>query len=216
MEKKDLRYETLHTQAYEYIYKKILHGEIPPGQKVVEQRIVQETGISRSPIREAIRQLAIEGLVVVHPRGGVRVYQATETDLKYLFECRLSLEPDAAYYAAQRITDKQRDHFDALMEELNEAVVQKDIEKIRILGSRFHYMILEISGNPYIMRMMKQLYALITFYRNAILEIPQRIDTGAKEHQKIWQAIREQDEKAAKRYMKKHLERDFEYYLASH
>jgi len=212
MGSKDLRYETLNTQAYEYLYNQILHGKIPPGHRVVEQKIVEETGISRSPIREAIRQLAIEGLVVVHPRGGVRVYRATASDLQYLFECRLSLEPNAAYYAAQRITDLQRFEFDQLMEDMNKAVVQKEIEQIRVLSNRFHSLIVEMSGNPYIVKMMKQLYSLMTLYRNVILDIPQRIELGAIEHQNIWVAIREQNAPDAKRLMKKHLEQDYEYY----
>ncbi|WLD94537.1 GntR family transcriptional regulator [Alkalihalobacillus sp. AL-G] len=213
---KQIKYQTLQAQAYDYIYNKIVSGEIPPGQKVVEQKIVTETGISRSPIREAIRQLTSEGLVTVHPHGGVRVYRATSSDYKYLFECRLSLEPTAAYYAAIRINTSQRFELDQLMKEMNQAAKMKDIHSLKLLSNRFHNMILETSGNPYLVKMMKQLYSLITFYRNVILNMPQRIEMGVVEHQEIWKAIRDRDGKTAEKLMKEHLKSDYNHYISEY
>ena len=100
--------QTLQNQVYEYLHNKIVNGDIPPGQRIVEGNIAEETGISRSPIREAIRRLGSDGLVSVSPRGGVRVYRATFSDFKYLYECRLSLEPTAAYFAALRINETSK------------------------------------------------------------------------------------------------------------
>ena len=206
--------QTLQNQVYEYLHTKIVNGDIPPGQRIVEASIAEETGISRSPIREAIRRLGSDGLVSVSPRGGVRVYRATFSDFKYLYECRLSLEPTAAYYAALRINELQQTQLANLMYEMNLAVHQKEIDTLKVLSSKFHNMILEISGNPYLTKMMKQLISLLTFYRNAVLNIPRRMDEGAKEHQGIWQAIQTQDGKAAEELMKRHIQRDYQFYIS--
>ena len=206
--------QTLQNQVYEYLHNKIVNGDIPPGQRIVEGNIAEETGISRSPIREAIRRLGSDGLVSVSPRGGVRVYRATFSDFKYLYECRLSLEPTAAYFAALRINETQKTQLADLMYEMNLAVQKKEIDTLKVLSSKFHNMILEISGNPYLIKMMKQLIALLTFYRNDVLNIPRRVEEGANEHQAIWQAIQTQDGKAAEESMKTHIQRDYQFYTS--
>ena len=206
--------QTLQNQVYEYLHNKIVNGDIPPGQRIVEGTIAEETGISRSPIREAIRRLGSDGLVSVSPRGGVRVYRATFSDFKYLYECRLSLEPTAAYFAALRINETQKTQLADLMYEMNLAVQKKEIDTLKVLSSKFHNMILEISGNPYLIKMMKQLIALLTFYRNDVLNIPRRVEEGANEHQTIWQAIQTQDGKAAEESMKTHIQRDYQFYTS--
>jgi DNA-binding GntR family transcriptional regulator len=214
LKSKTVQSQTLQHQVYEYLHDQIVSGNIPPGQRIVEEKVSLETGISRSPIREAIRRLNSDGLVSVSPRGGVRVYRATFSDFKYLFECRLSLEPTAAYYAALRMDEKQRTRLLDLMNEMNQMVLKKEIDKLKVLSSQFHYIIVEASGNPYLVKMMKQLYSLVTFYRNAVLNIPLRIEEGADEHQAIWQAIQTKDGREAEKLMKVHIQRDYQFYLA--
>ncbi|MCI2255625.1 GntR family transcriptional regulator [Domibacillus sp. PGB-M46] len=214
MNSKIAQSQTLQNQVYEYLHEQIVSGNIPPGQRIVEERISQETGVSRSPIREAIRRLNSDGLVSVSPRGGVRVYRATFSDFKYLYECRLSLEPTAAYYAALRMSDKQRDRLSIIVDEMNLMVEKKDLEKLKSISSQFHSLIVEASENPYLVKMMNQLNSLISFYRNAVLNIPLRIEEGAVEHQAIWQAIQTQDGKAAEELMRVHIQRDYQFYTS--
>lgn len=206
--------QTLQNHVYEYLHDQIVSGNIPPGQRIVEEKISQETGVSRSPIREAIRRLNSDGLVSVSPRGGVRVYRASFSDFKYLYECRLSLEPTAAYYAALRMNDKQRDCLSNVVDEMNLMVEKKDLEKLKSISSQFHSLIVEASENPYLVKMMNQLNSLISFYRNAVLNIPLRIEEGAIEHQAIWQAIQTQDGKAAEELMRVHIQRDYQFYTS--
>lgn len=204
--------KTLQNHVYEYLHEKIVNGFIPPGHRIVEEKISQETGVSRSPIREAIRRLNSDGLVSVSPRGGVRVYRPTFSDFNYLYECRLSLEPAAAYYAAIRMNEEQRIHLKNVMEEMNLAVEKKDLEKLKYFSTQFHFFIVEASENPYLMKMMNQLNSLMSFYRNAVLNIPMRLEDGAKEHQAVWEAIRTRNGKAAEELMKAHIQRDFQFY----
>lgn len=214
MKLKTVQSQTLQNQVYEYLHEQIVSGNIPPGQRIVEGKVSQETGVSRSPIREAIRRLNSEGLVSVSPRGGVRVYRATFSDFKSLYECRLSLEPAAAFYAASRMNEKQRKQLSSLVDKMNPMVDKKEIEKLKILSSQFHYLIVEASGNPYLMKMMNQLNSLISFYRNAVLNIPTRIEEGADEHKAIWNAIENEDGKAAEGLMKAHIQRDYQFYVS--
>lgn len=214
MDKNNVQSQTLQIQIYEYLHDKIISGEIPPGRRVVEQKIVEETGISRSPVREAIRRLANEGLVTVHPRGGVRVYRATNLDFKYLFECRIGLEPTAAYLASKRMNHLQRDEMNQLMENMRLAVKEKDLITLRKLSERFHNRVVDFSGNPYLIKMMKQLYSLITFYRNIIFNNTERLEKGLNEHEQIWKAMLNKDGKSAEELMRRHLELDFKCYIS--
>ena len=216
MESKINQSKTLQHHVYEYLHEKIVNGFIPPGQRIVEEKVSQETGVSRSPIREAIRRLNSDGLVSVSPRGGVRVYRPTFSDFKYLYECRLSLEPTAAYYAAVRMNEKQRNHLRNVVEEMNLMVEKKKLEKLKAFSTKFHFLIVEGSENPYLMKMMKQLYSLMSFYRNAVLNIPMRLEDGAKEHQAVWEAILTKDGKAAEELMRAHIQRDFQFYSSMH
>jgi DNA-binding GntR family transcriptional regulator len=208
--------QTLQDHVYTYLYNKIVSGDIPPGQRIVEQKVAKETGISRSPVREAIRRLESENLVIVSPRGGVKVYRPTYTDFQHLYECRISLEPSAAYYAALRIDGTDLNILEELMNKMNVAVDQKNIESLRSLSSKFHLTILKASGNPYLVKVMKQLNSLLTFYRNAVLNIPQRLHEGAIEHEAILLAIKNNNSKEAEELMKLHIKKDYQFYLSEY
>lgn len=208
--------KTLQNQVYEYLHNKIVSGEILPGERMVEERISKETGISRSPIREAIRRLGSDGLVSVSPRGGVKVYRPSFSDFKFLYECRLSLESSAAHYAAIRINQGQKKQLSNLMNEMQQAINHQEMDHLRSLSTNFHNLIVEISGNPYLDKMMNQLIAHLTFYRNAVFKIQTRIDEGADEHQTIGEAIIAQDAKTAEEMMRTHIERDYQFYISTY
>ncbi|MEH7342378.1 GntR family transcriptional regulator [Bacillus sp. JJ1532] len=205
--------QTLQEQAYQYLYEKIINGEISPGSRLVEQKIVEETKISRSPIRESIRQLESEGLVTVHPRGGVRVYRPTHEDFKHLYECRISFEPTASYYAAHRLNEMRRERLDQIMYSMRSAIELNDTLSLKKYSREFHDTIVEFSGNPYLKKFMNQLRSFVLFYQNAIFNSYDRLLIGSVEHEDIWQAIRNGDGEAAKRLMQDHLKKDYEFYL---
>jgi DNA-binding GntR family transcriptional regulator len=211
MKKVIKRNETLSSQVYEYLREKILIGGLTPGQRLVEERIVEETGVSRSPIREAIRRLEKDGLVVVHLQGGVTVYKPTIHDFTYLYECRLSLEPTAARYAAERRSEGDVSRMRDMMEKMNALSYQHDAMQIHELNFAFHRLIAEASKNPYLTKMMNELKVLISFYRNAILQVdPKRPETAVAEHETIFQAIAQQDGEGAHKQMEAHIRSDFQ------
>lgn len=205
------RSETLQSQVYEYLREQILFGGLAPGQRLIEERICEETGVSRSPIREAIRRLEKDGLVIVQAQGGVTVYQPTPDDFTHLYECRLSLEPTAAMFAAERRTEAEVRELRDLLERMKELNYPSDSRRTHELNFTFHQRISEASKNPYLTKIMNELKVLISFYRNAILEVhPRRPETVISEHQAIVEAIARQDGEEAKARMTEHITRDFE------
>lgn len=204
------RSETLQAQVYDYLREQILLGRFVPGQRLIEERLCEETGVSRSPIREAIRRLEKDGLVVVLAQGGVTVYKPTFADFTSLYECRLSLEPAAARYAAQRRTEAELDELQSLMERMNTRDCQES-RQIHELNFAFHQKIAEASKNPYLSKIMQEWKVLISFYRNAILQMhPRRPQTVLDEHDRILGAIRRQDGDAAQTSMAEHITQDFQ------
>lgn len=205
------RSETLQAQVYEYLREKILFGGIAPGQRLIEERLCEETGVSRSPIREAMRRLEKDGLVVVMAQGGVTVYQPTIEDFTSLFECRLSLEPTAARYATERRTETELASLQELMDSMSTLDYQNESRRTHELNFAFHQRIAEASKNPYMSKIMNELKVLISFYRNAILQMhPRRPQTVLEEHAAILDAIRRQDGPGAQASMAEHVTRDFQ------
>lgn len=205
--------KTLQIQVYEYLHDKIVNGRLEPGVRVVEQQISEETGISRSPIREAIKQLKSDGLVISHPRGGVRIFRPTSDDFKYLYECRLSLEPLAASLAAQRSTDTQFTELNELLKKMKNIIETQDLKRMKKSSRTFHDLILESSGNPFLIKMMNQLHSLILFYQNIILMKSNRMEEGFYEHEAICMDILNRDAEAAEKHMRDHIQKDYNYYL---
>lgn len=217
MKKVIKRNETLQSQVYEYLKEKIIIGGLTPGQRLIEEKIVEETGVSRSPIREAIRMLEKDGLVVVQVQGGVTVYKPSVEDFVFLYECRVSLEPSAAMYAAERREDVHIQKLQALLDEMKQLSYQDETMKIHELNFAFHQLITEASANPYLSKMMKDLKVLISFYRNAILRNnPKRPETVIDEHASILQAISDKDGPRAKLLMEEHIKSDYQLYVEAY
>jgi DNA-binding GntR family transcriptional regulator len=204
------RSETLQEQVYEYLREQILFGGLAPGQRLIEERLCEETGVSRSPIREAIRRLEKDGLVVVQAQGGVTVYQPTLDDFTSLFECRLHLEPAAARFAAERRTEEELADLQELLARMADIARESDARRTHELHFTFHQRVAEASKNPYMAKIMNDLKVLISFYRNAILQVhPQRPETVIAEHAAILDAIRRRDGDTAAASMAEHITRDF-------
>jgi DNA-binding GntR family transcriptional regulator len=204
------RSETLQEQVYEYLREQILFGGLAPGQRLIEERLCEETGVSRSPIREAIRRLEKDGLVVVQAQGGVTVYEPTLDDFTSLFECRLHLEPAAARFAAERRTEEELADLQELLARMADIARESDARRTHELHFAFHQRVAEASKNPYMAKIMNDLKVLISFYRNAILQVhPQRPETVIAEHAAILDAIRRRDGDAAAASMAEHITRDF-------
>lgn len=206
--------ETLKSQVYEYLKESIIYGDIKPGDRLIEEKISSELDVSRSPIREAVGMLEKDGLLSVNKSGGVTVVKPTIEEYRSLFECRVEIEPLAAYYAAQRRTPKMLEEIESSFIQANRTSGEMTLRKINNANHRFHESIVEATGNPFLISMIIQLRGVSSFYRKAILEAdPLRTENAVLDHQKIYQAIVIQDADAAKHLMREHVKSDYQVFM---
>ncbi|MFP7492523.1 GntR family transcriptional regulator [Terribacillus saccharophilus] len=189
-------------QSYEILRDKILNGDLPGGSKIVEEKIAAELGVSRTPIRDSIRKLEYEGLIIKK-----RVVKPTEKDLRHMFSVRILLEGYAARCAA---TFLKEDEIQKLYEYVSIGRTGTK-EEIMHANESFHNDIVQASHNPIMIDMIDRMQAIIYLFRKTVViyNRPHLID----EHEEIYQAIKDRDGEQAEIMMKKHLENDLNFYL---
>jgi DNA-binding GntR family transcriptional regulator len=141
--------ELLADRAYEELRDRIVTLRIAPGAPIDEDLVGQELQMGRTPVREAIKRLALENLVAVYPRRGTFASEINITDLAHISDVRSVLEGHAAYRAAERITDAQRAELDGLLEELALSQGADDVYALMALDARVHRLIYRWAANPY-------------------------------------------------------------------
>ncbi len=137
----------------------ILEGRLKPGEWLRQERLAQEHGVSQTPVREALKQLAAEGLVEHVPYRGIQVVQFSVEDVEDLYACRAAVEGMAARYAAEAITDEELDELQSLHERMVACVTPGELREYRELNRRFHEAVSEASRRSYLMRTLAQLWA---------------------------------------------------------
>ena len=141
-------YLPLREVVFEALRDAIVHGEFEPGERLLEVALAKRLGVSRTPVREAIRMLELEGLVVMVPRKGAEVARITEKDLRDALEIRLSLEELAVELACKRIDEDGRLRLREACENFREAVRSGRVPDIVDTDVAFHETICELSNNP--------------------------------------------------------------------
>lgn len=206
--------KTLKEQVYAYLKDEIILGNLKPGERLIEGKIAEELHISRSPIREAIRMLEKDGLLHVHPSGGVNVVKPSIDDFRLLYECRVEMEPLAAFYAAKRRTEEQLEQIQLNLEQMAARASQANKKMIHEINVNFHESIVKASGNPFLISLITQFRGINSFYRQSILdENPHHMNHALHEHQIIYEFILNQDSNKAHEWMKKHIENDFQIFM---
>ncbi|WP_042349847.1 GntR family transcriptional regulator [Bacillus massiliigorillae] len=201
---------TLKSQVYEFLRERIMLGQLKPGERLIETTISNELSVSRSPIREAIRMLEKDGLLIVHSSGGVTVVQPTIKDFQSLYECRIELEPVVAYYAALRRSPKQLETIKQYLMQMGKVTEDTSFKKVHDASANFHEAIATASNNPFLRSMVMQFRGITSFYRKVFLEeTPHHAEAATREHQQIFLSIEKQDAKEAKHLMKTHIENDY-------
>ncbi|MBE3102929.1 MAG: GntR family transcriptional regulator, partial [Bacilli bacterium] len=183
---------------------------LKPGERLIEEKISDELQVSRSPIREAIRMLEKDGLLFVNLSGGVMVVKPLIQDFHHLYECRVEMEPLAAFYAAKRRTQEQLDLIRSSLPQVVQITETNNLKKVHDVNVNFHETVISASGNPFLISMISHLRGVNSFYRKSIIEEnPLHIEQAINDHQQIFQAIVEQDASKAKQLMKAHIESDY-------
>ncbi|MBO4694127.1 MAG: GntR family transcriptional regulator [Clostridia bacterium] len=196
---------SLADQVFENLENDILSGKYPRGELLTESKLCQIMGVSRTPIREALRRLSQEHIIEESGKGSV-VLGITENDLKDIFFIRKKIESDAAALAAVNRTDEQLTVLKEAVEFQEFYLGKKAPDKIKLMDSRFHETIYHMSGSSVFCDVLIPLHKKIQKYRMASLSNKSRAAASVKEHREILKAIADCDADKARILVDEHLE----------
>ncbi len=198
-------YGSLSEKVYRFLRDAIAEGRYQTGDCLIEMKIAEELGVSRTPVREALKQLELEDLVSSHPNRGVVVKGLSTEDLQDVSTIRHLLEGQAAYWAAQRVTEAQLAELKEVVELMEFYTAKTDVAHLVSLDTRFHELIYEASGSRTIRHILASLHQNIRKARQSSLTLPDRAPNSLAEHLSIYQAIERHDAPAAKEHMEAHV-----------
>ncbi|MBR4410653.1 MAG: GntR family transcriptional regulator [Firmicutes bacterium] len=184
--------------VYEELKRQILVGEIAPGTRMMEVELADVMGVSRTPVREAIRKLEKEGLVTIEPRKGAYASNISIKDMVDVLEVRQGLEGMAAAIASGKITERQKAELLNVVEKYKAAVESANIEEIIKYDEEFHSMIISISGNKTLMQVFSTVQELALRFRYIYYDDFNRYESMPREHQLIEEAIMSGDAEKAR------------------
>mgnify|MGYP000939943508 FL=1 len=199
-------YKPLRELVLEAIREAIITGTLKPRERLMEIQLAEELGVSRTPIREALRKLELEGFIVMVPRKGAYVADLTFKDIADVFEIRAALEGLAAGLAAERITDDELKNMERLLVEKAEAIAEKDIEKLVAADTKFHDALYRASRNQRLSNIISNLREQIQRFRTTSLSYPGRSRRSLEEHRSIVEAIQSRDVQSARQAAQEHIE----------
>jgi DNA-binding GntR family transcriptional regulator len=179
-------------------------GDLEPGAWIDELKIAQEYGISRTPLREALKVLAAEGLVTMKMRRGAYVTEVSDKDLRDVFHLMALLEADACAVVAKEATPAQIKELEALHQQLEKA--SRDRVKFFSINEAFHIKLLEIAGNRWRDQIVADLRKVMKLNRAQSLQKAGRIEESLAEHAAILAALMSRDTVAAQAAMRRHIE----------
>lgn len=196
----------LYEEVAELLRQRIFNRELEPGSWIDELKIAQDYGISRTPMREALKVLATEGLVTMKVRRGAYVTEVSERDLADVYHLLSLLESDAAGVVAQRATDAQIAELQALHQELENAVQPEQVNRERFfeINERFHMHLLEIADNRWRNQMVADLRKVMKLNRHNSLLKSGRIQESLNEHRAIMAALAARNPQTCTQRMQEH------------
>ena len=199
-------YLPLRDVVFNTLRQAILKGELKPGERLMEIALAERLGVSRTPIREAMRKLELEGLVVMIPRRGAQVANITEKDLNDVLEVRIALENMAIEKACQNMTEDSMSKFWVAAKAFERTTAEGDLVKMAEADVAFHEIIYQASDNRRLIQVLNNLREQIYRYRVEYLKEEETRNLLVREHEEITRAIRERDVKNAQRIAYQHIE----------
>ena len=192
--------------VYEKLQQSLLEEKLNPGDKITEQEIAEELGVSRTPVREALYRLAATGLIKIVPHKGFIVSKWTVNELKDVIVVRTVLEKLAIKLAVENISPEEIEELKNLIIKIEKAVKDKNIPKSSDLNTLFHDKIILASRNKELFEIMKSLKNKIWSFRIISLSSPKRLDDSLKEHRRILDVLINKDVDLAQTLTYKHIQ----------
>lgn len=184
----------------------ILSGEIEPGERLMEIHLANKLGVSRTPIREAIRKLELEGLVIMNPRRGAEVAQITEKSMQDVLEVRKALDILCVELACERISEEELSALKTACDEFEVAVQKGDVKNIALADVQFHDIIVKATGNDRLLQLVNNLSEQMYRYRYEYIKDINGHQKLVEEHRKIVESIENADKSAAGKAVAIHID----------
>jgi DNA-binding GntR family transcriptional regulator len=195
----------LHEQVAQRLRQMLLEGRIAPGAKLNERELSERLNVSRTPLREAIKMLAAEGLVELLPNRGAVAVALTEADVAHTFEVMAGLEAQAGELAAQRITEAELAEIQAMHFEMMAAYTRRDLSAYYTLNARIHSAISSAAKNPVLAQVYQQVNARLQALRFRSNQDGDKWKNAMKEHEKMIEALAAHDGAAMREVLLSHL-----------
>ena len=201
--------ENLEEAAYQHIKNKIIQRDLFPGSRILQETIVQETGISRTPVYQAILRLKHEGYVDLLPKRGAAVIKPTAREIYDTYDFRILLETDLIRRVCSIITEERLDEMEYYANEQSRLYSTGNIQVFNELNRKFHMTLCAQEDNKYYEKFLQELHnkcdIYLLFYDIYKMQTPEESSTLCA-HRKILSALRDRDEQACVRLMREHLE----------
>ena len=194
----------LSEKAYRLIKEKVVTLELPPSAVIDEHVLMQQLGLGRTPIREALQRLDSEGLVNIVPRRGTFVNDISVTDLQKIFELRIVLEGFCARLAAKRISSEQLERMEAVIRELEE-LRDADPRTLMSIDKRFHRLLYLSADNEFVADVLNRLYDLSLRLWHLVLNRLTEVRHSVEQHEDVLCALRSGDCDQAEAVIQKHI-----------
>lgn len=205
-EKENYEYLPLRDVVFNTLRRSILTGELKPGERLMEIHLADKLGVSRTPIREAIRKLELEGLVTMIPRRGAEVAQITEKHLRDVLEVRRALDALAVELACERITAEELESLKEACANFAKETKQGNANRLARADVAFHDIILNASGNERLVQMISKLSQQMYRYRLEYVKDETSYERLIAEHEAIYEAICSRDGRAGAEAIKNHID----------
>ena len=199
-------YLPLRDVVFHTLREAILKGEIKPGERLMELQLASKLGVSRTPIREAIRMLELEGLAVTTPRKGAEVAKMTEKDMEDVLQIRKALDELAVGLACDNIVESQLEKLFVALKNFEESTRSGDVKQIAQADVEFHDVIYQAADNPKLMNMLNNLREQIYRYRVEYLKNKSSYPRLIEEHKEIYEGLKRGDKQAVVEIVSHHVE----------
>lgn len=198
-------YLPLRDVVFNTLREAILKGELKPGERLMELQLAAKLGVSRTPIREAIRMLEQEGLAVTVPRKGAEVAKMTEKDMEDVLQIREALDELAVSIACEQITREEIEELKETMREFEESAKTRDVRKIAGADVKFHDIIYQATRNPKLVNMLSNLREQMYRYRVEYLKDEKNYPMLVREHSQIVAGLSEKNKDKVTAAMHQHV-----------
>ncbi len=200
-------YKPLRDVVFENLREAIVEGKVKPGQRLMEVQLAEQLGVSRTPVREAIRKLELEGLVIMLPRKGAYVANMSLKDIIDVLEIRASVEGLAASLASERISPEDIKKLEAILKDFEQSAAGSDVETLLKKDVEFHECIFKATKNKKLHQLINSLWEQVYRFRVTYISDYDSTVNIARDHKLILEAIKKGDNEMAKKYATEHIEK---------